>query len=134
MTLLELERILVNLKDKSVQNNLPRFVQENIEQLLYNLKGAQSNYLLEQKLLKAIQDFYRPLIRSTPENVVLSVGIKRVFGGQGKPQTYRIGIRVGRDQTGRSLTGILVGAGGKLVNALKDALKPYGVDGIDFEE
>jgi hypothetical protein len=87
--------------------------------------------VIESQLLARVREFYRSHLRGDPATAILSVTIKRVFGREGDNQTYRIAIRAGKDQYGRSMKGILIGKGGVLVNQLKSAL---GLQGIDFEE
>lgn len=130
----EMERVLNNLAEKAAQSNSPKYVSENISQLLGNLKEALGNSVIEENLLQVIRNFYRMHLRSDPASVILGVTIKRVFGNRGKSQTYRIGVRVGRDTRGQSMKNLLIGRGGILVNQLKETLKLYAVDGIDFED
>lgn len=87
--------------------------------------------VIEARLLRQVRDFYRrSLLRAEPESAILSLTVKRVFGREPN-KTYRVSIRAGRDYTGRSMKGLLIGKGGALVNQLKNEL---GLQGIEFEE
>jgi len=128
----EMERTLRTLAIRAAQPDVPRFVRENIEQLLDKIGDVQADLpVIEAELLARVRDFYRSHLRVDPATAVLGVSVKRVFGRKSEPQTCRIAIRVGRDVSGRSMTGLLIGKGGTLVNQLKAALK---LQGVDFEE
>lgn len=120
------------LTERASQTDANKVIRETVTYIAERITREQMRSpVIESQLLARVREFYRGHLRSDPAAAILSVTIKRVFGREGDNQTYRIAIRAGKDNYGRSMKGILIGKGGVLVNQLKSAL---GLQGIDFEE
>lgn len=131
----DMQKAIDILSRKAIDLKSSKYVQENLNRLMEGVTQAQNDFpQKEAQFMQAICNFYRPYLRSDPASIILSVSIKRAFGGRDRPQSYRISVKVGKDSYGRSMKGILIGKGGALINQLKQALSNYGVDNVDLEE
>jgi len=130
-----MEQSLYNLIERATRFNSPRYIGQNLKEMIRKISDAQTDLpVIEAQLLVQVRDFYRTRLRGDPTNFILGVAVKRVFGGKGKPQTYSIAIRVAYDVSGKSMKGLLIGRQGVLANQLREALKLYAVERIEFED
>jgi hypothetical protein len=128
----EMEHTMQMLGRRAAVPGIGRGVKDTVDYLIKTIGNVQNDLpMVEAQLLMRVREFYRSYLRSDPATAILSVTVKRAFGREGGPQTYRIAIRAGRDAYGRSMKGLLIGKAGALVNQLKETLK---LQGVDFEE